>query len=176
MNKNSCKIAGNRKERHAVKELKVLANCDLPTYVEAPRTPPTPVATINEHNEISSNSAAACSKRLISPMPVPTETKERPAKRPTKCGVNTRRNCPTITKVKDRNTRGACDTCLKHREKIFRMREGAVSAIIINPVGLLVPAKMSWLAHTKVIKGEVNERPSIKKTTEHLGLVSRSFK
>ena len=56
------------------------------------------------------------------------------------------------------------------------MREGAVSAIIINPVGLLVPAKMSWLAHTKVMKGEVNERPSIKGTTKHLELVSRSFK
>lgn len=159
-----------------MKEFKVLANRDLPTYVAAPKIPPTPVATINEHNEISCNSVAACSKRLISPMPVPTETKQRPAKRPTKCGVNTRRNCPAITKAKDRNTRGACDACLKHREKIFRMREGAVSAIIINPVGLLVPAKMSWLAHTKVMKGEVNERPSIKETTEHLGFVSRSFK
>lgn len=136
--------------------------CYLPTYEAAPNTPPTPVPTMNEHKAISSNSLAVCISRLISPMPVPTEIKQIPAKRPPRCGIKTAHNCPTNTKPEARKTRAICETCWKQRDIIFRTHDGAVSDIITSPVGFSVPANTSSEAQTNVMKGAVRAIPSMK--------------
>ena len=132
---------------------------------------------MNEHKATSSNFLAACINKLTSPIPVPTETRQIPAKRPPMCVIKTAHNWPTIIKADTRNIRATWDTSLKQSDAIFKTREGAVSAIMTSPVALSVPANTSSAAETKVMNGAVRETPRIKKTIEQLGVVSwdRSF-
>ena len=121
----------------------------------------------------SFNSLSACSQICFKPMNVPKPNTQTPAIRPSRCGINA---------IPDRPARDIANVlyistdfiCFKNqRIAICRTTVGAASATISVVVVFPVFADAYSTAIQKVRVGAVRQTPSIKKTIEKLGVVSR---